>query len=148
MLKKQNIKISGLKESELQLTPGEAVRDIIIQAGVKTTTEADYLAGNKTDSIVEIAKTAKNVIDGGAALVGGGESASALGRIGFKLTKDLGRKDPVCSGLCIISGTCEAVALGCSTVKIIPFRGQIYVGAKIVSKGCIAFRDACVGAGC
>ena len=30
----------------------------------------------------------------------------------------------------------------------IQFRGRIYVGAKIISKSCIAFRNTCAGEGC
>ena len=148
MLKKDNIKISGRKKSELQNTPGEVVRDSIIKAGIKAAEEAGYAAGNKTEVLVELAQKVGDTIDGGTALVGGSESASAFGRIAFKTTQDMARGDTVCTGLCLISGTCEAVALGCSTIKVIPFRGRIYVGAKIISKGCISFRNACAGAGC
>jgi hypothetical protein len=81
-------------------------------------------------------------------LGGGSEAASALGRIAFKTTKDIARGDVVCTGCCLVSGTCETVALCCSTIKVIPCRGQIYVGAKILSKGCMAFRNACAGEGC
>lgn len=148
MLKKQNTKVSGRKKSELQNTPGEIVRDNIIKAGIKAAEEAGYAAGNKTDVLVELAQKAGSAIDGGTALVGGSESASAFGRIAFKTTQDMARGDTVCTGLCLISGTCEVVALGCSTIKVIPFRGRIYVGAKVISKGCISFRNACAGAGC
>ena len=148
MLKRQNTQISGRKKSELQNTPGEVVRDNIIKAGMKAAEEAGYAAGNKTEVMVELAQKAGNVVDGGTTLVGGGESASALGRIAFKTTKDMARGDTVCTGLCLISGTCETIALGCSTIKAIPFRGRIYIGAKIISRGCISFRNACVGEGC
>ncbi len=148
MLKKQNIRVSGRKKSQLQNTPGEFVRDNIIKAGMKAAEEAGYAAGNKTEVLVELAQKAGGAVDGGTALVGGGESASAFGRIAFKTTQDMARGDTICTGLCLVSGTCEAVALSCSTIKLIPFRGRIYVGAKIISKGCISFRNACAGAGC
>ena len=122
MLKKHHIRISGRKKSELQNTPGEVVRDNIIKAG--------YAAGNKTEVLVELAQKA----GGGTALVGGSESGAALGRIGFKATQDMAHSNTVCTGLCLVSGTCKAVALGCSTIKVIPFRGRIYVGAKIISR--------------
>ena len=35
MLKKQNIKISGRKKSELQNIPGEIIRYSLIKAGIK-----------------------------------------------------------------------------------------------------------------
>lgn len=81
-------------------------------------------------------------------MVGGSESATALGKIAFKTTKDIARGDTICRGLCVVSGTCETIALCCSTVKVIPYRGKIYVAAKIVSKGCMSFRNACAGEGC
>lgn len=154
MLKKQDINISGRKKSELHNTPGEIVRDNIIKAGIKTVQEAvvqeaaNAVANTKTEVMIEIAQKAGGAIDGGTALIGGSESASALGRIAFKTTKNVARGDTICTGLCLISGTCEAVALGCSTIKVIPFQSQIYVGAKIISQGCISFRNACAGEGC
>ena len=148
MLNKQSIKFSERTKSKLQDTPGEIIRDNIIKAGIKAAEEAGYATGNKTEILVELAQKAGDTVDGGTALIGGGESASAFGRIAFKATRDTARGDTVCTGLCIVSGTCEAVALGCSTIKIIPFRGRIYVGAKIISKGCISFRNACAGEGC
>ncbi len=80
--------------------------------------------------------------------MGGGESASALDRIAFKTTKDMAREDTICTWLCAISGACETIALGCSTIKVIPYRGQVYVCAKIISKGCMVYRNLCSGDGC
>lgn len=42
----------------------------------------------------------------------------------------------------------EAIALGCSTIKIISFRGKIYVRVKILSKGCMAYRNLCANENC
>jgi hypothetical protein len=162
MLKGINNKISGRKKSKLKLTPGENIRDAIIKAGIKTAEESAYVAGNNTDKLVNISenlgKLSENLVklseklggvaDRGTGLVGGTESATAFGKIAFKTTKDMARGDTLCTGLCVVSGTCETIALCCSTIKVIPFRGRIYVGAKIVSKGCISFRNACVGEGC
>jgi hypothetical protein len=136
------------KKSKLYLTPGENVRDAIIQAGIKAAEESGYAAGNTTERLVNIASKVGPVIDRATELGLGTESASALGRVAFKATKDIARGDAVCTGLCLVSGTCEAVALCCSTIKVVPFRGRIYVGAKIISKGCISFRNACAGEGC
>ena len=146
MLKKLNS--SKQQKSELQGSLGETVRDSIINAGIKAAEESAYSAGNTTEKLVNIASNVGNAVDRGTELAGGGESAAALGKIAFKTTKDLARGDTVCTGLCLVSGSCETVALICSTVKIIPFRGRIYVGAKVVSKGCMAFRNACAGEGC
>lgn len=72
----------------------------------------------------------------------------ALSRITFKATRDITIGDNICTGLCLISGEYETVALVCSTVKILPFRGRIYVGAKIISQGCMTYRNLCAGEGC
>jgi hypothetical protein len=148
MLNEINNTISKRKKSELKLTPGEHIRDAIIKTGLKTIEESAYIADNNSDKILKVAESLGGVVDRGTELAGGGESAAALGRIAFKTTKDIARGDTLCTGLCVVSGTCETIALCCSTIKIIPFRGRIYVFAKITSKGCIAFRNACVGEGC
>ena len=136
------------KSSELKDTLGENVRDSIIKAGLKAAEESGYAAGNSTEKMVEIASKLGNGVDLGTKLGFGGESASSIGRIVFKTTKDIARGDSVCTGLCVISGTCETIALACSTLKFIPYRGQIYVFVKILSKGCMTYRNNCVGEGC
>jgi len=135
------------KTSNLKETPGERVRDLIIQAGIKTAEEAGYAAGNRTNQFVEIANKLGVYIDGGTQLAGGTESASALGRIVFKTAKDIARGDATCTGLCAVSATCETIALGCSTIKIIPYRGKVYVVAKIISQGCMSYRNLCAADG-
>lgn len=150
-LQKDNIKLNETPFSRkvaLKLTPGENVRDAIIKAGIKAAEESGYAAGNTTEKLVELASNAGTFVDRGTELIGGGETASTMGRIAFKTTKDIARGDSVCTGLCLISGTCETIAFGCSTIKIIPFRGRIYVCAKIVSKGCMSYRNLCAGEGC
>lgn len=158
LTKKNNVKFErkkiqlNISESEIakiaSKTAGEAVRD----ATIKAATEAAYQAGNNTDKMLEVAEKVGNTVDnavtGGAALVGGTESSRALATIGFKTTKDIARGDQVCTGLCLVSATCETVALSCSTIKRIPFRGRIYIGAKIISKACMTWRNACAGEGC
>ena len=117
MLKKIKNRISKIKISELKNSPGENVRDAMISAGIKAVQESAYVAGNSTYEIVRVAEKASNVIDGGTALAGGTEAAGALGKILYKTSKDIARGDTVCTGLCVISGTCESVALCCSTFK-------------------------------
>ena len=136
------------KELELYGSLGENIRDNVIKAGVKAAEESAYAAGNTTEKLVEVASNAGTIIDRAAELGLGTESAGALGKVLFKATKDAARNDKLCTGLCLVSGTCESVALCCSQFKVIPFRGRIYVGAKIISKGCITFRNACSGEGC
>ena len=148
MLKTVKNRISKIRTSELKNTPGEGITDAVINAGVKSVQGSAYLLGNSTDKAVRIGEKAMDTLDMGTALVGGSESAGALGKILYKTSKDVARGDTVCTGLCVISGTCESVALCCSTIKIIPFRGRIYIGAKIISKGCMGFRNACAGEGC
>ena len=142
------VKIAGTVASQ---TPGSSVRDAAIQLA----TEAAYQAGNNTDKVIEIADKAVEVVDKttkiinrGTALVGGTESSRALANIAFKTTKDIGRGDKVCTGLCLVSATCECLALSCSLIKVIPFRGPIYTGSKIISRGCMTWRNACAREGC
>jgi len=148
MLKHIKNRLPKRKKSELKVTPGENVRDAIIKAGIKAAEESDYAPGNSTEKLVELASNAGNFVNRGTELVGGGETAGALGRIAFKTTKDVARGYSICTGLCLVSGACETVAFGCSTIKIIPFRGRIYVCAKIVSKGLMTYRNLCAGEGC
>jgi hypothetical protein len=136
------------KNSELEATLGENIRDSIIKAGIKTAEESDYAAGNTTEKMVEIASRLGDGVDLGTRLGLGSESASSIGRIIFKATKDMARGDSVCTGLCLVSGASETIALACSALKFIPYRGNIYVFAKIVSKGCMTYRNNCAGEGC
>ena len=105
-------------------------------------------AGNKTEQLVEIASNLGNTVGQGTELVGGTELFSAFSRIAFKTTKDRAGWDTVCNGLCLVSGTCERVALCCSTIKAISFRGRIYIATKIISRGWMSFQNACAGEGC
>ena len=148
MLKNVKNRLRNRKKSELKVTPGEEVRDAIIRAGIKAAEESGYTAGNQTDKLVTLADKFGTFVDRGTELAGGSESASAIGRITFKTGKDIARGDSVCTGLCLISGTCETIAFGCSTIKVIPFRGRIYVCAKVISKGCMSYRNLCAGEGC
>lgn len=100
------------------------------------------------DSVTGLAKSIGPAVDRGVELTGGGEAGTAFSRIAFKTGKDIARGDKVCTGLCLISGISEGVAFTCSTVKVIPFRGRIYVGAKIISKSCMTYRNLCAGEGC
>lgn len=142
-------RILGRREkSALKSTPGEQIRDAIFNSSLKVAEESAYAAGNLTEKYANIASSAETVVNRGTELAGGIESARSLGKIAFKNTKDIARGDTVCTGLCLISGTCEIIALGCSTIKIIPFRGRVYVVVKIVSAGCMTYRNLCVGEGC
>lgn len=147
MLKKIKNHFRKQKISKLKVIPGESVRDAMIKAGIKAIKESGYVADNIIEKLVNIATQSSQIIDRVTELSVGSEAASALGKIVFKTTKDIAGGDVVCTGCCIVSGTCETVALCCSTIKIIPFHGRIYVGAKIISKGCMSFRNACTGEG-
>ena len=136
------------KKSYLKLTPGEEIRDMIIQKGIEAAKESGYAAGNTTEKLLKVADKIGNVVDRGSQLVGGSEAAGSLGRVAFKTTTDIARGDTICTGLCAISLVCESLALGCSALKIIPYRGGVYVAAKTVSKGCMSYRNLCAGKGC
>lgn len=148
MLKNIKNRLGNRKKSELRGTPGESVRDAIIKAGIKTAENSGYAAGNLTEKLVDIATSIGVYVDRATELCGGVESSTALGTIAYKTVQDAARADTVCTGLCVISAACETISLGCSTIKIIPFRGKIYVCAKIVSRGCMTYRNLCAGKGC
>jgi hypothetical protein len=133
---------------ELKITPGEQIRDKIIQLGIQSAEESGYAAGNLTEKILDVATGVGHGLDYGTQLTGGGEAAGALGRVVFKTTRDIARGDKICTGLCLISGTCESMALVCATIKIMPFRGKVYLICKILSRGCISYRNLCAGEGC
>ena len=143
-LKLSEAEISKMASKIASKTAGESIRDATIKMGM----EAAYQAGNNTDRIIGVADKIGRGVDGGAVLFGGCESSGALGRIVFKTTKDFVSGDKICTGLCLISATCETLALSCSTIKIIPYRGRIYIGCKIVSRGCMSWRNACARDGC
>nr|YP_010444103.1 hypothetical protein NQY21_pgp095 [Haramonas pauciplastida]UTE94989.1 hypothetical protein HaraPt_p080 [Haramonas pauciplastida] len=115
MLEKIKNRIFKRKTSELKNSPGESVKDTFINTRI---------TGNNADKIISAAEKAGNIVDAGVALAGGTESAGALGKILYKTSKDVTRGDTICTGLCVISGTCEAISLCCSTIKIIPFRSH------------------------
>lgn len=108
------------------------------------------IASNAKDiasMVSDVATSIKPVFNRGVELVGGGESGSAFAKVAFKTTRYIARGDKLCTGLCLISGVSEGLAFVCSTVKIIPYQGRIYVGAKIVSKSCMTYRNLCAGEG-
>ena len=144
-LNKINDRISNRKLSELKITPGESIRDFVISAGIKAYQKRAYILGNNIDMVAHVAEKVETIVDGGTVLGRRTESAGDLGKILYKTSKNVTRSDTVCTGLCVILGTCESVALWCLIIKIIPFRGRIYVEAKIISKGCMTFQNACAG---
>lgn len=148
MFKRIKYAISRRKKPQLKMSIGDDVRDYIIKSGVESVKDAAYISGNNTERVLKIAEMAKTGLETAGGAIGGVESGGALGKIAYKTTRDIARGDTVCTGLCVISGACETVALCCSTVKIIPYRGQIYIGVKILSRGCMCFRNACAGEGC
>ena len=74
---------NSTKKSELEVTPGENVRDAIIPAGLKTAEESGSTAGNMTEKLVNIGSNMGTVVDRGTELVSGSEAATALGKIAF-----------------------------------------------------------------
>ena len=143
MLTKQNSLKFERKKTELKLGEAEIAK---IAGKVASQTTGEVI--RDATIIARIAEKIGKGIDGGTALVGGTESSGALANIAFKTTKDIARGDKVYTGLCLVSATCETLALDCSTMKLIPFRGRIYIVSKIISKGCMIWRNACAGEGC
>ena len=145
---KKCLRFKRNRKSALKSTAGEIVRDSILEIGIKTAQDSAYIAGNNTQRLADVAERVADFVEGATSLAGGTESAGALGKIAFKTTKDLSRGDTVCTGLCVVSGTCESVAVVCSTARFIPYRWRIYGGAKVISKGCMTFRNICAAEGC
>lgn len=52
MLKKIKSCLRNQKNSELKITPGEAIRDSLIKNGIETVTESAYTASNATEKLV------------------------------------------------------------------------------------------------
>ena len=75
--------------------------------------------------------SAGNFVDRGTELVGSVETASALGRIALKTTKDIVRGDSICKELCLVYGTCETIAFGWAIIQIILF---LVVNGKIFER--------------
>lgn len=145
---KNKLRRSNRKNPELKITPGETIRDTIIKTGFEAAQESSYTAGNITEKLVNVATSVGDKIDLGTQITVGSESTGAIGIIVFKTTKDISRGDSVCTGLCLVSETCETIALACSTIPVIPFRGKIYMGGKVVSRGWMTYRNLCLGEGC
>lgn len=91
MLKQSRELIRNRKKSSLGVTPGEAARDAILSKGIKIAEESGYKAGNLTERLVNVSEFVGKAVDRGTELVGGSEAGSALGRIGYKTTKDIAR---------------------------------------------------------
>lgn len=74
--------------------------------------------------------------------VGTVECGSSLGKNAFKAVEDFVDKDKLCTGLCLLSCSCELVGI---VVTRIPFpgSGNVYVCTKALSYGCMGFRDKC-----
>ena len=83
--------------------------------------------------MVKVGQKAINITNSKTMIIGTSKSEPTLGRITLKVTKNVDQGNTICTGLYIISHTCETVALGCSIIKVIPFRGRIYTGAKVTS---------------
>jgi hypothetical protein len=96
MLKTMKSRLQKRKNLKLKGTLGENIRDAIIKTGMEAAEKSGYAAGNSMEKFVEVATSMGTTVDLGTQLTAGGESASALGRIVFKATKDIAQGDTVC----------------------------------------------------
>lgn len=55
------------KKSQLNVTPGETVRNAVIKAGEKRA----FAAGNNTDKIIKLVENSGTIIERGTELIGG-----------------------------------------------------------------------------
>ena len=127
---KKRFKKAGL--TALKAIPnGNAVRDTILEHGMKATEASAYFWGNTTKAIQDTSRGALTA-----------HSGKRLATTGFKATKDFGRSDPVCGTLCTVSACCETAS---AVVVWIPFPGKICTlsGLKAISIGCERVRDLC-----
>lgn len=118
-------------------TPGEQLRDTIIEQGTEAVKKTAYAAGNSTENLNFIIKTATIL-----------ESCRAGGTTMFKASRDYMRGDPLCLGLCVVSTACEGVAIISSTCKFIPHRRTIWLTSKGASQCLMRYRNLCSGEGC
>ena len=123
------------------ITPGEQIRDKLIEKGTDAVKEAAYVAGNSTDSL---GQSRNFIIKTGSVL----EASKATGNLAFKASRDYSRGDPLCTGLCTVCLVCEITAIACSTCKFIPNRQNIWLASKGISRVCVEFRNNCAGEGC
>jgi hypothetical protein len=92
------------------VTPGEQIRNSMIEHGTKAVEETAYAAGNFSENAKFVVKVATVL-----------ESSRASGTTIFKASKDYMRGEPLCLGLCMVSTACEGIAIISSTCKIIPY---------------------------
>jgi hypothetical protein len=114
-----------------RLPSGDAVRDHILDKGMKATEATAYFWGNATKAVQDSTKGALTV-----------HSGKRIATTGFKATKDFNRGDPVCGTLCSISACCEAAS---GIMVWVPFPGKICTlsSLKAISVGCERIRDLC-----
>ena len=151
MIIKKHITFSERKKSDAQndieaeKTAGKILRDTIIETGVGLVREKAYVASNKTDKLLQFAEKSKNIVDEETVVANDNQPATAFSRIAFKETKNISRGNKICTSLYVVLAKCKIVALKCSIIKTIPYKGQIYIRAKIVSKEYMSFKNACSG---
>ena len=103
--------------------------------------DMSYVAGNATLKALKV----QEKIEEGGRIAAALEASGAAGKTAWGLASDLARQDYVCTGLCSVALCCESVA-AISRIAPIPYRLQVYVGCKMVSKGVMTFRNLCKNA--
>jgi|SaaInlV_100m_DNA_5_1039725.scaffolds.fasta_scaffold00078_23 hypothetical protein len=125
-------RIKKFSSTALHVIPnGEAVRETILNEGMKATEAQAFFWGNVTATIQDTGKGSLAV-----------HSGQRFARSGFKSAMDFRRGDPVCGSLCAVSSLCEVVS---GIVVWVPFPRKICTlsGLKAVSIGCETIRDMC-----
>lgn len=102
--------------------------------------EISYLVGNATLRGMNLKS---DLIQPIIAASASAEGARALGTTAFKAVSDASQGDKICTGLCIVASVCEGTALIAANVKILPYRGKIYIASKSGSIALMRFRNLC-----
>lgn len=143
-MSKKNTRI----QSNLHYNSEQAVHNKIIRVAIEAIKQSSVAGGNTTEKAVNLTLKAINLTENIIKLGLSIESSSALARVIYKTTREIVRGNKVCTILCIISGVCETLALCSSIMTFLPYRTQIYIGTKVVSRGCTSFRNLYAGEGC
>ena len=104
----------------------------------------EYAAGNATEALK---KTFMERSGQAAQVAGAYHNGLTFGETAFKGISDYFRGDKVCTGLCVLACTSDAIGFCYCTMPWLPGRLTVYTVTKGVSTACVKFRDKCAASG-